>query len=404
MTPPPPRRASARLGRELWWLTLALTLSYLAVAAPLPVIPVFVTGPLGLSGAAAGLAAGLPFLTTIATRLYAGRFADRRGGKTGMLRGLVVYVAASLICLAATLPALPHLTAYGVLLAGRLLLGLGESLTLVGMLGWGINVAGTARAGRFIALMGMGLYGAFAFGAPLGLGLYARFGFSGVMLASVLLPFAGLVLVRPLPAIVPPAGARGGGSRAELWRMLRGIGRPGTVVGLQGVGIAAIGAFAALDFVRHGWPDAWLGLTSFAIGFVLMRILGGRLPDRLGGVAVAGSSLAIEALGQIVLWLAPGPLTAIIGALLTGLGCSLVYPAMAIVVVRHVAPELRATAMGGFSAFQDLAYATTGPLAGLLIDRFGTAVPFLAGAIAAAAGLTVALSMGREPKPGQAPG
>ncbi len=388
--------ASQRLGADLWWLTLALTFSYLAVASPLPVIPVFVTGTLGLSGGAAGLAAGLPFVTTIATRLYAGRFADRRGGRTGMVRGLLVYVVASLVCLAASLPVLAHGAAYGVLLAGRLLLGLGESLTLVGMLGWGINVAGTARAGRFIALMGMGLYGAFLFGAPLGLGLFARFGFTGVMLAAVLLPFAGLVMVRWLPATAPPAGERGGSSRAELWRMLRGIGRPGSVVGLQGVGIAAIGAFAALDFMRHGWPDAWLGLTSLAIGFVLMRILGGRLPDRLGGVVVAGSSLAIEAAGQLVLWLAHGPLTAILGALLSGIGCSLVYPAMAIVVVRRVAPEFRATAMGGFSAFQDLAYATTGPLAGLLIDRFGAAVPFLAGAMAAVAGLLVVLSMGRD--------
>ncbi len=386
MNPP----ASSRLGLDLWWLTVALTFSYLAVAAPLPVIPLFVTGKLGLSGAAAGLAAGLPFVTTIATRLYAGRFADRHGGRRGMTWGLGVYVMANLIGLAATFPQLSHLASYAVLLAGRLLLGLGESLTLVGMLGWGIHVAGTARAGRFIALMGMGLYGAFAFGAPLGLGLYQQAGFASVMLAAVLLPLAGLVMIRPLPPVAPF-----GGSRARFWQMMRGIGRPGTVVGLQGVGIAAIGAFAALDFVAHGWPRAWLGLTSFALGFVLMRIIGGRLPDRLGGVPVAIASLAVEALGQAVLWLAQGPSWALAGALLTGLGCSLVYPCMAVVVVQRTAPQQRATAMGGFSAFQDLAYATTGPLAGLLVDRFGVPVAFLVGAVAAATGLAAALSMAR---------
>lgn len=391
--------SSSRLGLDLWWLTLALTLSYLAVAAPLPVISVYVTGELHLSGAAAGFAAGLPFVATIATRLFAGGFADRHGGRRGMTWGLAIYVAASLIGLASTIAALPRLASYGVLLAGRLLLGLGESLTLVGMLGWGINVAGTARAGRFIALMGMGMYGAFAFGAPLGLGLYERIGFPGLMLTAAALPLAGLGMIRKLP---PPARHEGprGASRAGLWRMLRGIGRPGVVVGLQGVGIAAIGAFTSLDFVAHRWPRAWLGLTCFAAGFVLMRILGGRLPDRLGGVRVALFSLAVEAIGQAVLFLAPGPRTALAGALLTGLGCSLVYPAMAIVVVHRVAPQLRATAMGGFSAFQDLAYATTGPLAGLLVDRFGVAVAFLVGTFAATAGLFAAISMRRAPAPG----
>ncbi len=154
------------------------------------------------------------------------------------------------------------------------------------------------------------------------------------------------------------------------------------------------GAFAALDFVRHGWPRAWLGLTCFAAGFVLVRIVGGRLPDRLGGVPVAIVSLGVEAIGQLVLFLAAGPLAALAGAMLTGLGCSLVYPSMAIVVVRRVDPRLRATAIGSFSAFQDLAYATTGPLAGLLADRFGVPVAFLVGVIAAADGFVIAAADG----------
>lgn len=396
MTSPTSQRPSSqRLGLDAWWLTLALTLSYLAVASPLPVIPIYVTQSLHLNSAWGGLAVSLPFVTTISTRLWSGRFADRMGGKTSMLRGLLVYVVASAICLASCWPVLSHGVSYIVLLAGRLLLGLGESLTLVGMLGWGINTAGPARAGRFIALMGMGMYGAFALGSPLGLGLYDHGGFAGLMVASVLLPFLGLAMVRPL-APSPPLG----GSRGSLLRMLRSIGRPGTVVGLQGVGIAAIGVFAALDFVDRGWPRAWLGLTAFAGGFVLVRLFGGRLPDRFGGVIVAGVSLAIETLGQAVMWLAPGPEIAIIGALLTGAGCSLVYPAMGIVVVRRVAPQLRATAMGGFSAFQDLAYALTGPVAGLLVDRFSSATPFLVGAVTAAAGFAVVLSMAGEKPPG----
>ena len=61
--------------------------------------------------------------------------------------------------------------AYGVLLAGRLLLGLGESFAVVGLMAWCFGIMGQQRSGRVFALVGMGLYGAFAVGSPIGLAL-----------------------------------------------------------------------------------------------------------------------------------------------------------------------------------------------------------------------------------------
>jgi MFS family permease len=64
-------------------------------------------------------------------------------------------------------------------------------------------------------------------------------------------------------------------------------------------------------------------------------------------------------------------------------------------VVHLVAPHLRGTALGGFTAFQDLAYGLTGPLAGFLADRAGYGSVFLVGAIAAGAGFLIALRLRR---------
>ena len=71
----------------------------------------------------------------------------------------------------------------------------------------------------------------------------------------------------------------------------------------------------------------------------------------------------------------------------------MIFPAMGREVVRLVEPHLRGTALGGFSAFQDLACGLTGPLAGLLAAHAGHEQVFLVGAGAAAAGLVIAISL-----------
>ena len=367
-------------------LTGALFLSYLAVAMPLPVVPIYIVHGFHLSNAYGGLAVGIAFLSTILTRGRAGASADKRGGKSCMQRGLIVYAAAALICLLAALPQLPTAERYAILIAGRLLLGLGESLAMVGMVGWAIGLMGHARSGQVMSLLGAGIYGAFAAGGPLGLALFDQAGFADLMAVCAVLPLLGLLAIHWLPSVPPHAG-----EREPFWRIIGRIWRAGAAVGLQGVGFAALGAFFSLYFLSRGWPYAGLGLTFFGVGFVLIRLLFGHLPDRVGGTPVAIASLIVEACGQYLLWLAPGPWFALVGALLTGLGCSMVFPAMGSEVVKQVPPHLRGTAVGGFVAFQDLAYGATGPLAGILADSAGYSAVFLIGGLAATLGLLMAV-------------
>lgn len=367
-------------------LALALFLSYLAVALSLSAMSVHVAHGIGLGNTLSGLAVGIPFLSTILTRGYAGNYSDRLGGKACAMRGLVVYIVAGLICLASDQFGLGPWPAYGVLIAGRLLLGLGESMALVGIISWGMDMMGPARSGQVLAMIGMAMYGAFAVGGPLGLAMLDASGFSALMLLCAALPLVGLLVALGLPAIAPHAG-----QRASFWQVLGQIRREGTVVGLQGVGFAVIGAFIPLHFLAKGWPHAGLGLSCFGLGFVLVRILFGRLPDKLGGRPVAIWSMGIEAAGQYLLWQAPSPALALAGALLTGLGCSMVFPAMGLEIVRRMPPQLRGAAMGGFAAYQDIAYGATGPLAGLLADHFGYGSVFLAGALCATVGFGLAV-------------
>ncbi|MEO8778629.1 MAG: MFS transporter [Rhodanobacter sp.] len=376
---------------RLLLLTATLFVSYLCVAIPLPIIPVYVTGHLGLDNVWAGLGVGIAFLTTIITRAHAGKLSDRRGAKFAASRGLGFYIAGALMsCVAGVVyqgaEQGPWL-AFAVLVAGRLLLGLGESLVGVGVIAWGVGIAGSARSGKVLALVGAAIYGALAFGGPIGLVLLHQVGFAGAMLISAVLPCLGLLAIWTIPGVVAHPETQ----RPPFSHVLRRIWLHGSVVCLQGIGFAAIGAYFVLYFIHQGWSHAGLGLTAFGTGFVLVRVCLGHLPDRFGGLPVAIGSLAIEAVGQVLIWSAHDPMFAFAGAFLTGLGCSMVFPAMGREVVHLVEPHLRGTALGGYAAFQDLAYGLTGPVAGLLADRAGYGSVFLIGAIAAGLGLGVAL-------------
>jgi MFS family permease len=377
---------------RLYMLAAILFISYLCVAIALPVIPVYVTGPLGLGNVWAGLGVGIAFLATIFTRGYAGSLSDSRGPATAVRRGLTLYVAGALACLISGLVSVTPLAAFLVLLAGRVILGLGESFVAVGVTTWGIGIVGQSQSGRVLALVGAAIYGALAVGGPLGLMLLDRLGFAGVMVLSAVLPALGLLAIRSIPAVAPHAGQQ----RPPFWSVIGSIWQHGFIVCLQGIGFAAIGAFFALYFRDQHWSYAGLGLTAFGAGFVLVRLFFGHLPDRIGGLPVAIGSLVVETAGQLLIWMAHDPVLALIGAFLTGLGCSMIFPAMGREVVQLVPPHLRGTALGGFAAFQDLAYGLTGPLAGFLADRAGYDDVFLVGGVAAAVGFVLALSLRRR--------
>jgi predicted MFS family arabinose efflux permease len=273
------------------------------------------------------------------------------------------------------------------------LLGGAESFVVTGALAWGIAAATPRESGRVIAWMGVAMYAAFAIGAPIGSFLYALKGFTAVAVATFVVPAMALPLLRRVPAgVAPPQPSQPRSSGATL----QVVWRPGLGLALSSLGFAAVTTFITLLFVSRDWAPSWAGFSAFAGAFVMARVVGAHLPDRFGGARVALYSLLVEVLGLIVVSLAQAPLAAMAGAVLTGLGYSLVFPGLGLEVVRHAPPGQRALALGTYTACLDLALGVAGPSLGLLADEAGLSAVFGASALLVLLAAAVALRLMRR--------
>lgn len=161
---------------------------------------------------------------------------------------------------------------------------------------------------------------------------------------------------------------------------------PGLGLALTSVGFGVITAFISLLFAQRGWDGAAWMFSLFGVGFIVARLFFAGLPDKLGGARVALVCVLIEAAGQWLIWMGPRPAWAFAGALLSGAGYSLAFPAFGVEAVRRVPPASRGAAMGAYVAFLDVALGIASPVAGWLAGVQGYGAVYALGRVRAGRG------------------
>jgi MFS family permease len=384
--------------KPLGVLCAAAFFCYLPLGITLGTIPVFVHQTLGYGDLIVGLVIAMQSLATILTRGFAGHLIDTRGSKIAQIIGCASMAGGGVLFAVALLCAASPILSVTLLLVSRLALGVGESMSITGALGWGVSVMGHQRAGAVMVWVGIALYAAIGLGAPLGANLGQHLGLPAAGYAAFAASVIAMLLVlslRSMPIVH--------GERASFFAVARLVAPSGICLALSSMSFSGLAAFVTLLFAAHRWSDATAVLAVFAATYILARLFFGHLPDRFGGARVALAALALEVVGQILIWRAGVPAAVFIGAIFTAAGYSRAFPALGVEAVRHVPPQSRGSAMGAYVAFFDLGFGVSGPLNGAIAASFGYATVYLAGAVAAAAGCLVVLSTLRERIVGRAP-
>jgi MFS family permease len=371
--PHPSTKAEPSLLSPRFAVVLVASFAYFtAMGALLPSVPRFVEDELGGGGLQVGIGVGAFAVSAAALRPWVGRLGDTRGRRVLAVGGSAV-VAVSIFSygLATSLP---------VLVVARLLTGAGEAAGFVGFATAAQDLAPDHRRGEAASYFSVALYGGLAVGPPLGEAL-SDHGF-GVVWAvtgscAVLAALVSLGIPRGRTVDAPPD--RSFLQPDALW--------PGLILLLGLIPFTAFSSFVPL-FAEDIGLDTVGPVFGLYAGLVLVvRIVGARIPDRIGWRR--GSTLALSAvtigISLVAVW---GSVASIwVGAVGLAVGMSLLYPSLFTAVMAAAPEEERTHAVGTFSVFFDLSQGFGATLVGAVVSLSTERGGFAAAGVLGGAGL-----------------
>lgn len=345
---------------------------YFTIGLSLAVLPIFIHETLGFNTIIAGAVIGSQYIMTFFMRAYAGTIVDKKGPKPAIIASMICFMVTGILLWAAFSTSATPLLSISLLAISRLLTGCGEGMVGASPVNWAILRVGDQHTGTAISYNGISNYSSMAIGAPLGVILSQHLGNWSIAAFTIVVGFIGLISTINKKALYSLSNE----VRNSFFSVFKVVSPFGIGLALAGIGFGTISTFITLYYNYKGWENAAICITCFSTMFVLGRfVLTGSI-NKIGGVKIALYSMLIESAGLLLIAFAPSPLLTIIGASITGLGFSMVFPALGVEAVKRASSANKGAALGAYGLFIDISLGVSGPLIGLVAKQFGMAFIF----------------------------
>jgi len=342
--------------------------------------PLFVRS-IGGSAADIGLLMGAMAVAAILSRPLAGRLADVRGRRIGLLIG------GSAFGLGFALYPLVHSVLS--LIPLRILQGVGISLFTTSYIAYVSDIAPPERRGEAMGLAGLAAPTSLLVGPLLGSRIAGDANFASLFRTS-----AAVVALAPLLALTIPETlrSRAGGTVVigfrdilRRFRIVRPILATITVATTYGAVIAFLPVFVRERKVG----DGGLFFTAFAITILTTQVAAGRLSDIVGRRMVAVPALTVLGMAMLLLASVSSQAALLLAAVAYGVGYGATRSSVEALIVDRVEREARGTAMGLNYAGFDTGVGLGSFALGFVADAWGygtmyASLTVLCGAMAAA--------------------
>jgi len=363
-------------------LSAVIALRMLGLFLILPVFMVLAADVKGFTPQTAGMAVGIYGLTQAVLQQPFGWLSDRWGRRPVLLLGLALFAAGGLVAARAD--------TMNWLIAGRALQGCGAIAGVAMALA--ADVTRPQQRPLVMAIIGMGIGGAFLLSMALSVPLALLLGLGGLFWLTVAFAFAGMALVltvpRKPPVIVESQSAKGV-SMGPVWLLSLSVFLLHCVMTLLFVTLPPmLVSDLGLQLSAHWKLYVPTMLVAVIIMLPILRSVGANLSEhRLLPWGFLALALAVGLMPLGDRW-------AMLAALVTVyfLGFNLLEAAMPALLSRITGSRGRGQRMGIYSTFQFLGAFCGGVSGGWLLARFGSATALLlAGAVSLCWGILLRL-------------
>jgi MFS family permease len=368
------RGSDARLiTRPFLIVTGTALVFFIYIGMLIPIVPLFIEGPLDAGEFGIGLTLAVFALTAICARPFLGRLADRYGRRLLMVCGALVAGVAG--------AASGQVDELWQLLLLRGITGVGEAAVFVGAATLIADLSPRDRRAEGASYFSVAVYGGIGMGPIIGEQILDGTQFERAFLVAGSFALVAAALALFAPARVESLDDDVSSTEAPIKRTLIHPAAilPGLVLASAIAGFAAFSAFLP-EYAREVGLATSGGLFAlYSVVSLSLRIFGARLPERLGprrAVTIALSSILI---GLLVLSLFPMVWALWVAAVFVGIGMALNYPSLFALTVNKASDRDRAWAISSFTMFFEIGTAAGGLAIGAFAQVVGKQIGFLGG-------------------------
>jgi MFS family permease len=382
-----PTAAQERLvTRPFVVVTLTALAFFIYIGMLLPMVPLFIEGPLGGGEFDIGVTVAAFSVAAIVARPLIGRAADRFGRRVVITFGALVAAISGALA--------GQVDALWVLVILRMFTGVGEASVFVGAATLIADLSPRARRAEGASYFSVAVFGGLGIGPVLGESLLDDTHYERAFLvaAAFALAAAAMSLFAPARVETPDdlIDADDEVDAEGIWRWIhRGAVMPGLVLACAVAAFAAYGAFLP-DYARTVGLSSSGGLFAvYAFLSLLVRVFGARLPEQWGPRRAVTIALSNVMAGMALLALVPEIPALWLASAFMGLGIAFNYPSLMALAVNRASDRHRAKVVSSLTMFFEVGTAAGGLLIGALAQVVGKQWGFLGGAASCALGLWI---------------
>ena len=377
---------SARLlTRPFLIVTATAFIFFVYIGMLVPIVPLFIEGPLGRDEFGIGLTIAAFAGAAILTRPFIGRIADRHGRRVLLVGGSVLAGLAGIRS--------GQVTEFWQLLIARGVMGVGEAAVFVGAATLIADLSPRDRRAEGASYFSVAVFGGIGVGPIIGEWLLDDTRFERAFTVAGAFALLAAVVALFAPARVAPLDAidetiESAASASGRRRLMHPAAvMPGVVLAS---GIAAFSTFGAFipDYSREVGLATSGGLFAvYSLTSLLVRIFGATLPERLGPRRAVTIALGTMGIGLTILAFVPTVAALWVASVLIGLGIAFNYPSLLALTVNRASDSDRAWAISSFTMFFEVGSVFGGLFIGGFAQAVGKQTGFFGGVLCCIIGL-----------------